>query len=270
MNDLKIAVTCPNCGASDCQEYRSNCFVCGFRDSTFRWVNSNEITIQHRSAHCSCGKNGVGACTNCNEPICEEHFSNWKAFLACWQQLKGLYWGDNPRLRQPARQQGGMATCHVVRKPGWLTRSFMVRELNQVATGKSHHGFPPASTVTDPVLKQCKMVAHEETDILCPSCVESLFVKLLRPIETKIQQLLRQGRLCHICTVERESAERIFLPMAFLATRSCHSCRIPVCGAHYKFCTKCQQSFCTEHIATTEPLVCTSCRPMGWLKRLFG
>jgi len=263
-------VQCPNCGASGCTEYRSDSFVCQFCDSTFRWINPHQFTILHRSPRCSCGKNANGGCTQCDAPVCPDHQANWYALLGSWQRLKEIYVDGFADLRQRVRFQGSLADCRLSRQPGWLIGSCCADILSEIVQGNGHAWRFPEE-VTRPVLQQLGFSTCQDSDLLCLSCVESVFVKLLRPVESRIRQLEQDGWLCELCTRERTAdTEGLWLlAMAFLATGHCQKCGAAVCGAHETICQKCGTCWCKDHRVEEDLATCEKCVPASFLSRLF-
>lgn len=264
-------VQCPNCGASGCTEYRADAFVCKHCDTTFRWVNPQQITVFHRNPSCSCGKNATGCCTQCDTPVCSDHQANWYAFLGSWQRLKEAYVDGFPDLRKRVRFQGSLADYHLSRPPGWLNSSLCADGLAEIVRGEGR-AWPFSAEVIQPVLQLLGFATCQEADLLCLSCVETLFVKLLRPIEFRIRQLEQQGRLCQICTRERNADTEgpWFFAMAFMATRRCFKCGAAVCGAHESTCQKCGTCWCQDHRSQEQLASCRKCAPFGILSRILG
>ena len=123
--------------------------------------------------------------------------------------------------------------------------------------------------VVQPAFKAAKMGEPRPDDVLCISCVESLFMTLLRPVESQILKLEAAGRFCGICLAEREQDEIIVFATGFMASEHCFRCRVPVCGAHYESCKKCKRVWCKNHWTKSEENLCSDCMPKGLLTRLF-
>ena len=258
------AVCCPNCGSSACTEYRADSFVCSHCDTTFRWFNPMRVTILQRSSHCSCGVIATVCCTQCNTAICKDHMGSWEALLGRWLELKKAYAGKHPHYQPLMLNHGGMADFEIKRSPGWFEKSGWALGINEVARGKGSAWTLP-SEVTKPVLDQLQFDQHRPEDRLCYNCVESLFLKLLRPIETQILKLKGNGRLCAVCCRDDDG---VGLPMPLVAIGRCHKCGVPVCCAHCERCSKCQTVWCKQHWVGYESSQCPSCA--GLLRRMFA
>jgi hypothetical protein len=245
-----------------------------------------QVTILQRPTHCSCGAMATTVCTQCNTLVCRQHMGNWEALLGRWLQLKAAYSKDQApaKYRLLVFGQGGMANFEVKRSPGWFAKSGEQSAIAEIASGKAKSScwsipWKLEDEVTKPVLARLGIDQHRPEDRLCFDCVESLFLKLLRPIEKQILKLKAAGRLCEICCRERDRdrgdenyLKNIGPAMAYVASEHCSKCRIPVCGAHYERCSKCQTVWCKPHwvgYATSQwpDRQCASCA--GLLRRMF-
>lgn len=262
------AVQCPQCGSGSCQEYRADAFVCQHCDSTFRWVHPAQLTVSHRRSHCVCGKNSLGYCTQCQEPVCRQHFANWKALFGAWQELKLVFAQGRPEWLKAVRTQGGMSSPCFRRDAGWLSASGSASHINAVARGASFP-WPLFPEVKNPVLKRLGLSTPADEDLLCISCLESQFSRLLAPIESRIAQLEAAGELCQICSEERKTDMHLRLAMAFPATGICHGCRISICAGHRHTCSGCRTAWCVEHLPDRNSTRCRHCGPLARLARLF-
>lgn len=259
-------VQCPQCGSASCQEYRADSFVCQHCDATFRWINPTQLTVRQQAAHCACGKNAVGCCTQCSDPLCRDHLANWNALFGSWQNLKEIYAEGEPNWRKAARTQGGMASGQFIRPSGWLGQATL-EGLNSMAKEKIFIWGLPAE-LAQPALKRFGFSTPQTVELLCMNCVEAWFVKLLPVVESQIAQLAMTGRLCQLCTEEREQETRPYSAMAYLASHHCHGCGVPVCRVHSNTCSHCQAVWCKKHLPNEHVESCRNCsrisRLMSW------
>ena len=268
------SVRCPSCGSSQCQEYRADAFVCASCNSTFRWVNPMKMTVQQLPAACACGKLAKAVCTQCRTSVCKSHQASWQSLFAGWQDLKVAYAGRTPELLPCVRKQGGMANFLAQRPPGWLAESGIGDLLIRICQGKVPiYGL--SKDVIVPVLASVRLGTPQmdESTILCLACIESLFVRLLRPVELQIQRLEAAGRLCSVCTKERNDQNTLTKVMAMGASFHCPTCGMGLCGAHAKWREHCIRGWCPEHWNGSAPKTCENCgppKPRGLLRRLFS
>lgn len=280
------AVKCPNCGSTDCNEYRKDGFVCRHCDSTFRWVNPSVQNVVHHDAVCHCGKKPIGACTRCGAPICLKHKAFVADLLLNWFGIKQIYVDGAPeKWRKLARQQGGLRECTLHQPAGWSRDRLML----EIESG-SRHAFPgmephftsaanPYSTrdpeelgpYRNPHLYSKNIVKHllkmQQSDLanlLCLSCIESEFVRLLRPIESHIAKLVKAGRICEGCAAEW-AAKRHFA--MYLTPEEpdyrCADCGKSICSLCAQKCARCEKPICKSH----ETKVCRSCMANPLTKR---
>jgi len=262
------SVRCPSCGSAECQEYRADAFVCANCNSTFRWVNPMQMTVQQQSAACACGKLATAICTQCKAPICGKHQACWLSLVKGWLELKQVFASGTPNYLSYVKRQGGMANCSLKRPRGWLSKSGCCDWLVNVGRGKEW-GWPLPDEVIQPAMKAAKLGDPRPEDVLCIACLESLFVTLLRPVELQILKLEAADSFCRVCLVEREKDEIILTATVFMATHRCSRCAIPVCGAHYERCQKCERVWCSNHWTKSDGNLCDDCLPKGLLTRLF-
>lgn len=264
-----LAISCPNCGAADCVEYRTGCFVCNYCDSSFQSVNPQEVTFIQRTANCHCGQNAIGVCTRCGDSLCEKHRASWGALLGSWQLLKQSYVAGRHEWVAGAERQGGLASCPLQRRPGWLEQTGAGHWVLQVASERQHP-WPPPAAVTEPILKKLHVANHDENDFLCLNCIERLFMLLLRPVEGRIQHLVQAGRVCSGCIDDwdTEPGQHI-LPMGNLATNVCCQCGASLCGAHLFRCKNCNRTWCRRHGGKRHQKRCRHCSRWNFLGRLL-
>ena len=263
------SVRCPSCGSAECQEYRADAFVCANCNSTFRWVNPTQVTIHHQGSTCACGKLARAVCTQCQTPLCNSHQASWRGILVNWMELKKVFARANPELLPQLRRQGGMANCSTNRSRGWLNESgicdFLAKECR-----RKERGHPLPDEVVKPAFKVAKLACPSPDDVLCISCIESLFLTLLRPVESWILKLEAAGKFCAFCLADRPNDLYCFAPTVSMATEHCCCCGATVCFTHCERCKQCGKAWCKPHWTGQEEGTCSGCAPKGFLRRLFG
>lgn len=171
-----------------------------------------------------------------------------------------------------ARQDGGLATCTLRQQAGWGSTGDRLQWASET-TREICSGYGPLSVLTprtlEPLLARLKLQTSDYDHLLCLSCVEGRFVRLLQPVERHLANLYQAGQICWICSRERGVKDDPG-PLGFAATDArerCSDCRTPLCASHQKPCSKCQQPICTSH----ETEYCAGCTPpkrvFGWFRR---
>jgi hypothetical protein len=239
-----LAICCPHCGSSDCDEYRVNAFVRRHCDTRFRWSNPCEVVLLHKPAHCECGKHSTGVCTRCEKPLCRLHHATWLALCTVW-----------PKLDFDA----------IGRRHGWFSQSSDSELTNEVARGSNRHFLPTLyeTEIAVQLLAAIGVVHGREGDLLCFDCAEAALPKLLQAVRTRNARLRERGHLCGLCERERTHEQNAFGSMYVVAAHHCQECRQPICFWHRTACKKCGDSFCKPHAPAPPDELCRACRP--WL-----
>ena len=108
------------------------------------------------------------------------------------------------------------------------------------------------------------------SNLMCLSCIEAEFVRLLKPIETHIARLAEVDRICRPCaaiwaTLSDLSLIRIQDRLAPEAPYRCADCGAPICLYCKDECAGCKKPICKSH----ESKRCSACqRKRGWFTRL--
>lgn len=238
-----LAICCPHCGSSDCNEYRANAFVCRHCDTTFRWTNPGERTLLHKPAHCDCGKNSMGVCTRCERPVCRSHHVTWRAICAAWS------WFDFTSAAPRA---------------GWFSQSSLATWTNEIVRDPRDVSLveSPSDDVVAQILSAVGL-AGREADLLCFDCAEAAVPELLKAVRSRNAKLRGCGGLCGLCEHERLHEKNAFCSIYVAAAHRCQDCGQPVCWMHHVACKKCGHSFCKAHAPRTPDGLCQPCRP--WL-----